>query len=116
MKLSRLIQGLSLEDHIGRDVEITSLTCDTRTLVPGALFAAFPGSRQDGGRFIARALERGAAAVLCQDPPPFPGPWLVAPDAREAFGLMTCRWFQEPAAEMTLLGALARMTWKYSSW
>ena len=104
MKLSRLIQGLSLEDHVGRDVEITSLTCDTRTLVPGALFAAFPGSRQDGGRFIAQALAHGAAAVLFQDPPPFPGPWLIAPDAREIFGLMTCRWFQGPAVDMTRLG------------
>ena len=34
MQLSRLTQGLTLEDHIGQDVEITSLTCDTRNPLP----------------------------------------------------------------------------------
>ena len=45
-------------------VEIRSVTADSRTVSPGALFAALPGHDADGRRFIADAAARGAAAVL----------------------------------------------------
>ena len=35
-----------------------------RAVKPGYLFAALPGSRTDGARYIADALARGAAAIL----------------------------------------------------
>lgn len=104
MQLSRLIRGIALTDQIGQDVEITSLTCDSRTVTPGGLFAAFPGAQTDGNRFIPEALERGAAAVLCAAPPDLPGPWLIAPDPRRAFGEMAANWFGRPGDRMTLLG------------
>jgi UDP-N-acetylmuramoyl-L-alanyl-D-glutamate--2,6-diaminopimelate ligase len=40
------------------------LTADSRAVKPGYLFAALPGSRTDGARYIADALARGAAAIL----------------------------------------------------
>lgn len=46
------------------DVEITGLTADSRSVRPGFLFAALPGARLDGRRFIADAVSAGAAAVL----------------------------------------------------
>lgn len=105
MKLSRLTQGVTLHrDQVGQDVEITSLSCDTRTMAPGALFAALAGARHDGNAYIGEALEKGAAAVLCQKAPPYPGPWLEAEDPREAFGLLAANWFGRPADRMTLLG------------
>ena len=45
-------------------VAVTGLTADSRAVSPGFLFAALPGSKVDGRRFIADAVERGAAAVL----------------------------------------------------
>src|SRR5215210_2228511 len=45
-------------------VPIKGLTADSRAVKPGYLFAALPGSRTDGTRFIAEALQRGAAAIL----------------------------------------------------
>ena len=104
MKLSRMTRGIALTDHVGQDVEITSLTCDTRDLVPGGLFAALKGSRIDGSRFIQEALDKGAAAVLCEEPPDYPGPWLTARDVREAYGLLCANWFDRPGDGMTLVG------------
>ncbi len=46
------------------EVEITGVTADSRLVAPGFLFAALPGTRTDGSRFIADAVARGAAAVL----------------------------------------------------
>ena len=43
---------------------ITGITADSRAVTPGCLFAALPGGREDGRRFIADAVARGAVAVL----------------------------------------------------
>jgi UDP-N-acetylmuramoyl-L-alanyl-D-glutamate--2,6-diaminopimelate ligase len=45
-------------------VPIAGLAADSREVKPGYLFAALPGVKTDGARFIDEALKRGAAAVL----------------------------------------------------
>ena len=45
-------------------LDIAGITADSRHVAPGDLFAALPGSRADGRRFIAEAVRRGAVAVL----------------------------------------------------
>lgn len=42
----------------------TSVSIDTRTLAPGALFIALPGSKVDGHDHVKAALEKGAAGAL----------------------------------------------------
>ncbi len=50
---------------LGRgEPEVRGLTADSRAVRAGDLFAALPGSRTDGRRFVADALERGAVALL----------------------------------------------------
>ena len=44
--------------------EFLGLTADSREVKPGFLFAALPGTKTDGARFIQDAVGRGAAAVL----------------------------------------------------
>lgn len=43
---------------------ITGISVDSRTVKPGHLFAALPGSRVHGATFIQYALRMGAVAVL----------------------------------------------------
>ena len=47
-----------------KDPEIRSITADSRLVSPGTLFVALPGVANDGRRFIADAIGRGAAAIL----------------------------------------------------
>jgi UDP-N-acetylmuramoyl-L-alanyl-D-glutamate--2,6-diaminopimelate ligase len=47
--------------------DISGLTADSRDVRPGYLFAALPGVKLDGRRFIADAVSRGAAAILTDD-------------------------------------------------
>jgi UDP-N-acetylmuramoyl-L-alanyl-D-glutamate--2,6-diaminopimelate ligase len=47
--------------------EISGLTADSREVRPGYLFAALPGAKLDGRRFIDDAVARGAAAILIDD-------------------------------------------------
>jgi UDP-N-acetylmuramoyl-L-alanyl-D-glutamate--2,6-diaminopimelate ligase len=46
------------------DPDIRSITADSRLVSPGTLFVALPGVANDGRRFIADAIGRGAVAVL----------------------------------------------------
>ena len=46
------------------DVEIEEISCDSRSLGKGALFAALPGVRSNGCEFIPAALRNGAIAAL----------------------------------------------------
>ncbi len=105
MRLSQLLDGVELrETRISGDTDILSVSYDTRSMAPGALFAALPGYKTDGHNFIRRALEKGAAAVLCQRVPNYEGPWLVAGDARAALAKISANWFGRPARQLTVLG------------
>ncbi len=51
---------------------LTGVTADSRRVSQGVLFAAIPGARTDGRRFIAEAVARGAAAILAPPGTPWP--------------------------------------------
>jgi UDP-N-acetylmuramoyl-L-alanyl-D-glutamate--2,6-diaminopimelate ligase len=65
------------------DLELTGLTADSREVRPGFLFAALPGTHQDGRAFIDDAIARGAIAVLA------PPGTLLAPACAERVALVT---------------------------
>ncbi|ERT57090.1 UDP-N-acetylmuramoyl-tripeptide--D-alanyl-D-alanine ligase [Megasphaera vaginalis (ex Srinivasan et al. 2021)] len=56
--------GARLLRRGNRENAFSSIDTDTRTLSPGSLFVALQGDTFDGHRFIAAALEGGAAGVL----------------------------------------------------
>ncbi len=47
------------------DMTIAGITADSRAVKPGYLFAALPGTRVDGAKFIPDAVKKGAVAILC---------------------------------------------------
>lgn len=55
---------LGLTARGGMDPVITGLTVDSRAVREGELFAALPGSKVHGAKFIPGALDLGAAAIL----------------------------------------------------
>ncbi len=67
MRFIELLKGM--ENMIGErtavaELEIKGLSCDSRTVRPGFVFAALPGARVDGRDYIAAAIENGAVCVL----------------------------------------------------
>jgi len=105
MKLRSLLAGVPLTGELrSPDLEINSISYDTRTLEPGALFVALPGAKTDGHKHILEALDRGAAAVLCREAPGGDGPWLTTWDPRLALALVSANWFRHPGREMVLIG------------
>ena len=63
MKLSVLLRETGLECGFG-DTEISSVTADSRKVIPGSLFVAVEGRKTDGHKYAAQAISAGAAAVV----------------------------------------------------
>ena len=70
MKLSDIIKDCGVLSVQGNpDVEITSLTNDSRRVQPGSLFIAVNGCGNDGRAYLDKAIAAGAAAVLYEEIP-----------------------------------------------
>ncbi|MFI3305700.1 MAG: UDP-N-acetylmuramoyl-L-alanyl-D-glutamate--2,6-diaminopimelate ligase [Rikenellaceae bacterium] len=68
MNVNDLIARLSPTTVVGsgRDVEVSTLTYDSRTATAGSCFFAVRGVQLDGHRYIAAATRGGARCVVCQ--------------------------------------------------
>ena len=65
MKLSILLRSLpDKKVHNFQQVNIRSITDDSRKVVTGSLFVAVKGLTVDGHDFILKAIERGAKVIV----------------------------------------------------
>lgn len=100
MRLSELLRGVALKSALKDDIEISGLSCDTRTLLPGEVFVALRGYKTDGHLYLEEALRSGAAAIVAEEGE---GTILVE-DSRAALAVMSANWFGHPAKELKLTG------------
>jgi UDP-N-acetylmuramoyl-L-alanyl-D-glutamate--2,6-diaminopimelate ligase len=101
MRLSALVRR-----DIDPDPEITGVTADSRQVQRGFLFAALPGAKTDGRRFIADALAAGAAAVLAADAiEGLAAPVVRVCDPRRAYALAAAAfWDAQPETCVAVTG------------
>lgn len=64
MNLTTLLQPFSSELFDIPDITLTGIQNDSRHVMPGDLFIAYPGVTADGRDYIEQAIQAGAAAVL----------------------------------------------------
>ncbi len=105
MKLRTLLEGLPiLAQNADMELEITGVSYDSRRTKPGDLFVAVSGYATDGHKFIPMALQRGAAAVLCEHSMPEDAPWVRVRSARAALARLGINWYGAPARSMQMIG------------
>ena len=71
---------------LGADAAIGTVSTDSRTLAPGALFVALAGERHDAHDFAAAARARGAAALLVDRALDVDLPQVIVADTLSALG------------------------------
>ncbi len=81
---------------------VTTLTEDSRRVVPNSLFLAVRGSAADGHDFLQQAAARGASCVMVEDMSRTELPAIVIVDARRAAAIASAAAFGDPATELTL--------------
>jgi UDP-N-acetylmuramoyl-L-alanyl-D-glutamate--2,6-diaminopimelate ligase len=74
------------------DVRVAGITADSRAVKPGFVFAALPGTKVDGAKFIPQAIAQGASAIVVQAGH-YEGPGLVieSDNPRRLYALMAAR-------------------------
>ncbi|TDB68974.1 UDP-N-acetylmuramoyl-L-alanyl-D-glutamate--2,6-diaminopimelate ligase [Arundinibacter roseus] len=86
---------------------IQALSADSRKVQSGTLFIAVPGTQTDGHDYIPKAIELGAAAVLCEALPAQTLPhvtYIQVVNSALAMGLIASAFYGHPSREITLVG------------
>ena len=112
MRLGELISGLDVEVEpraveAPEAVRICDVVEDSRTALPGSLFIARRGAREDARRFAGAAAEAGAVAVLAGDGPvEAPGGVVVirARDVEQTGAVLAERLFGSPSRALRVAG------------
>ena len=97
MKLQSLVGPEITAPAVCGETEIAGITADSRKVGPGWLFAAIPGNKADGARYVPEAIARGAAAILLAEGVPATIPegvvLLRAAEPRRALALAAARFY-----------------------
>ena len=91
MRLSEIVR-VAQGQLVGNDRDFSSVSTDTRTLKPGALFVALTGPNFDGHNFVSAAAQKGAVAALVSTPLPDAIPQVVVADPLQAISLFAREW------------------------
>ena len=112
MILEKIIAGCAVTAVQGRtDIEIASVCNDSRKVTCGALFVAVRGYAIDGHSFIAKAVESGASAIICEDlelaKAQTEGKDITlvqVESSRYALAIVSANFYDNPSHKLTLVG------------
>ena len=108
MILSELLKYVNPSCIIGDDhIDITGVNIDSRKIEKGHLFVAIKGTQTDGHQFIPKALELGAAAILCEDLPEERKEgvtYVQVASTEDAVGPVATVFYGEPSLKLKLVG------------
>jgi len=108
MKLIELLKNVEVLNTFGdTGVEITGVNIDSRRIERGHLFVAIPGTQTDGHKYIPKAIELGAAAILCEQMPEEQADdvtYVVVASTENVVGLVATHFFGDPSRKLKLVG------------
>ncbi|KYH05951.1 UDP-N-acetylmuramoyl-L-alanyl-D-glutamate--2,6-diaminopimelate ligase [Chryseobacterium cucumeris] len=96
-----------LEIHGDNNREVTELVIDSRKVTENSLYIAMRGTVVDGHSFIASAIEKGAATIVCEE---FPETlvehvtYVQVKDSSKALGHLASNFYGNPSQKLKLIG------------
>ena len=108
MKLSEVLKNIKPLQVAGdMDVEICGVNIDSRRIGNGHLFIAMKGTLADGHKFIGKAIDQGARAILCEDMPEELKAgitYVQVPSTEDVAGRAATNFYGNPSTKLTLVG------------
>ncbi len=109
MKLLKdILYKTQLEQVVGdTNTAIDHVAFDSREVVPFTAFVAIRGTAGDGHAFIDTAIEKGAAAIICEDLPKHLKEgvtYVRVADSRHALAIMAGNYHGHPDQKLKLIG------------
>ena len=97
-----------MEEIVGStNIAISSVTFDSRRVKKDSLFVATRGTSVDGHSYIEKAIECGAAAIVCEILPELfieHITYVKVLNSSEALGYIACNFFNNPSEKLKLVG------------
>jgi UDP-N-acetylmuramoyl-L-alanyl-D-glutamate--2,6-diaminopimelate ligase len=89
------------------ETEVRQVACDSRKVLPRALFFALRGAKADGNAFVRDAVGRGAIAIASENPAPAALPhgvtWIPVREERKTLATVAASFFDRPANALQLV-------------
>ena len=106
--LSDILYKTRMEEIVGStNIAISSVTFDSRRVKKDSLFVATRGTSVDGHSYIEKAIECGAAAIVCEILPELlieHITYVKVLNSSEALGYIACNFFNNPSEKLKLVG------------
>ena len=108
MKLEDILKNINVIETIG-DIarEISGIHIDSRKIEPGHLFVAVKGTQTDGHAYIAKAIELGASAIVCEKTPENIEnnvTYIKVADTEDCVGKLATAFYGDPTSKLELIG------------
>jgi len=106
MTLQHLLDGAEFLSQSGNP-DVTSVEYDSRRVKPGCVFVAMHGETSDGNRFVDKAIQSGAVAIVTDSPAEKPREgvaWVVVPHGRRALARLSENFYRRPAERIAVTG------------
>ncbi len=106
--LKHILKNIAVLEIIGStDIQLTAVHFDSREINGRTLFIATRGTQVDGHRFINKAIELGAIAIICEVIPEEIRSnicYIKVANSQITLGLIASLWYQEPSKKLKLIG------------
>ncbi|MCK8621867.1 UDP-N-acetylmuramoyl-L-alanyl-D-glutamate--2,6-diaminopimelate ligase [Prevotella sp. E13-27] len=108
MKLSELLKNIKTVSVVGNtDIDIADVNIDSRRIAKGHLFLAIKGTQTDGHKYIGKAIELGATAIVCEDMPESLADgvtYVQVPSTEDVTGIIATTFQGNPSTKLKLVG------------
>ncbi|MCD8210427.1 MAG: UDP-N-acetylmuramoyl-L-alanyl-D-glutamate--2,6-diaminopimelate ligase [Prevotella sp.] len=108
MILQELIKNITpIEVKGSLEKEITGINLDSRLIEKGHIFVAMRGTQVDGHKFISKAIDSGAIAILCEEIPdetPQDVTFIKVKSTEDVIGAVATRFYGDPSRKLKLIG------------
>ena len=113
MELKKVLAGIEgLKAKGNLDIDIMQISNDSRDIKEGAMFIAIKVFDVDGHKYIEKAIENGAKAILIEEAEvknvvneiPENVTIIVAKDTRKATAICACNFYDNPSRKLQLVG------------
>lgn len=108
MKVKEILVNCNLLEIVGnKDLDISSISFDSRTVENGTLFFAVKGTQVDGHNYIEKAIEKGAVAIVCEQMPAILNEavtYIKVDNSAYVLGVSASNFFDNPSKKLKLTG------------
>ncbi len=106
-KLDHLLKGIAHQRNGNTVDSIEKIEFDSRKIQTGDIFVAITGTQADGHKFIDKAIDNGASAIVCERLPEQLSAavdYILVENSATALGWLAANYFGHPSHHLKLVG------------